>query len=303
MAGGLSGCGSGSLTGLTVVTRVITQGSPATSATVAQGTAAQIQVTVTNTGGGSLKGVTVRIDVPSDLTYTSTVSVVENGTAVRSADVAPTSRAAIVTWGAWTIGSGVPGQASQVVLTANLVATAGSGTVEVAPEVFASGYDTPLSGTPVKLTLAPAPSLSLSLRASPTAIAAGGEITYRAEITNTGSGSAPDTSLGITLPSDFDYEGTVSTSGNASTSGASYPIVGSVIPTWSGFDVPGQNSGGPGVLEISFQVQVLSDVGRGIYQATATVVASNGSSDENDIELNYDSLAPVEVTGPGTTAG
>ncbi len=295
-----SSCGSTTpLSSLAVTTRVIAQGNPAGSAPVAQGTSAQVQVTVTNIGTGALRGVTIRLNVPTGFIYTNTVSVVQNGDAVRAADVAPVSREATLTWGAWTIGPGAPSQPSQVIVTANLLATGGVGQARLAPEVFATGYSSFLTGAEATLDITPAPSLNLTLRVSPSAVAAGGLITYHAVITNTGSGAAPGVDLGITLPSNFDYVTTASTSGNTSTSGTTYPTPGSVMPIWSGFDIPGQSGGGPGILSLSFQVTVLPDVPRGIYQATATLVASNGSTTQDQIQLNYTALAPVEVTGPG----
>ncbi|MHB1526021.1 MAG: COG1361 family protein [Candidatus Dormibacteria bacterium] len=295
-----SSCGSSTpLSSLAVTTQVIAHGTPAKSAPVAQGTSAQVQVTVTNIGTGALRGVTIRLEVPTGFIYTNTVSVVQNGDAVRAADIAPVSREATLTWGAWTIGPGAPGQPSQVIVTANLLANGGVGQSRLAPEVFATGYSSFLTGAEATLEITAAPSLNLALRVSPAAVAAGSLITYHAVITNTGSGAAPGVNLGITLPANFDYRATLSTSGNTSTSGTTYPISGSVMPIWSGFEIPGQGSGGPGILSLTFQVMVLPDVPRGIYQATATLVASNGSTTQDQIQLNYAALAPVEVTGPG----
>lgn len=293
-------CGGSSIPNtLQVTSEVISPaGNSGPSEQIAQGTVGQVQVTVTNLGGSSFRGVTVRLQVPAGFVYTSTASVVENGDAVRSADIVPASRDATLTWGSWTIGPGVTGQASGVVITANLEATGGAGSVHLYPEVFASGYQNYLSGRLLTMEITPAPSLSLSLHVNPQAVAAGSTVTYEAVITNTGSGSASGTTLAITLPSDFDYVTTQSTSGNASTSGATYPVVGTVIPTWSGFDIPGQSGAGPGLLTLTFQVEVLPDVGRGVYSATAGLVASNGSASQNDLQLNYGPLAAVTVTGP-----
>jgi len=291
--------GASTLSSLTVATQVIDPGGTSSaSAPVAQGTAAQIQITVTNVGSSSIRGVTIRVAVPAGLVYSSTASLVENGDAVRSADVAPTSRAATLTWGSWTIGPGAPGQPSQVVILANLQVTGAAASVQVAPQVFASGYTTSLQGRAATVQITAAPSLSLVLRASPASVTAGSFVVYHAVITNTGSGPASAATLSITLPSDFDYELTQSTAGNASTAGAGYPVVGSVIPTWSGFDIPGQSSSGPGILTLTFEVKVLPDVPRGVYQATAGLVASNGSPTENELQLNYGALAPVTVLGP-----
>ncbi len=125
---GVAACGSSTpLNSLSVSTQVGSQGSSSSSAPVAQGTSIEVQVTVTNIGSGALRGVTIRLPVPSGFVYTNTVSVVQNGDSVRSADIAPVSREATLTWGAWTIGPGGAGQHSQVVVTANLLATGAAG--------------------------------------------------------------------------------------------------------------------------------------------------------------------------------
>lgn len=296
LAGGLmAACGTTSTLGnLKVTTSVGSKG----TLQVAQGTTAQATVTVTNGGSSAVEGVTVRMDVPSGFTYTNTVSVVENGDSVRTGDVAPKSRAAVLTWGSWTIGPGTSGFPSQVVIIAELRATGAAGVTTLAPQVFASGSAGTLTSSPVSLQVTAAPSLSFTMRVSPSSVKSGGTITYEATVTNTGGGSAAGTSVSITLPSDFDYQSTVSTSGDASTSGAVYPIKGSVVPTWAGFDIPGQGSGGPGILSLDFTVKVLADVGAGVYPATASVVAGDGSTTQNDIQVNVNSLAPVQVTGP-----
>jgi hypothetical protein len=297
-AGVTASCGSTNLTTAKAVTRIISQGGSVRSASVAQGTSAEIEVKVTNVGGGSLRGVTIRMNVPSGFSYANTVGTAQSGDASRSSDVVPAARDSILTWGSWTIGPGGAGQPSQVTVTVDLTATGPPGTVELSPQVFATGYNNAVDASPAKLVITAAPSLSFVLRVSPTSATSGADLTYHAMITNTGSGSAPGTDLGITLPSDFDYASTLSTSGNASTSGVTDPIAGSVIPTWSGYDIPGESSGGPGVLNIDFQVDVLPDVGPGTYESSASVVASYGSSDENQAQLNFGGLAAVVITGP-----
>jgi uncharacterized repeat protein (TIGR01451 family) len=300
LAGGaLGGCGSApAIAGLKVQTQVVALGGNAASNQVAQGSSTDAQITITNVGTSSLQGVTLRVAVPNGFTYTNTVSVTENGDSVRSADISPVSRQATLTWGSWTIGAGAPGLPSQVIVTAQFEATGGSGSTTLVPQVYATGYSGTLTAAPLALQVTPAPDLALSLRASPSTVTAGSTLTYVATLTNTGSGAAMGTTLSITLPSDFDYQSTVSTSGNASTGGATYPVVGSVIPNWIGFDIPGSSAGGPGVLTITFQVRVLPDVGAGVYQASATVVTGTGSSNENEIQTNYSALTPVAVTGP-----
>jgi hypothetical protein len=301
-AGVTASCGSTDSTSAKVVARIVSEGSTLSSASVAQGTSVEVEVKVTNAGGSSLRGVTVRVNVPSGFSYANTVSVAQSGDASRSAEVEPSPRESVLTWGDWTIGPGGPGQPSQVTVAAKLTATGSPGTVELAPQVFANGFSSSLNATPAKLVITPAPDLTFVLRASPTAAPSGSALTYRAMITNTGSGSAPGTNIGITLPSDFDYQSTLSTSGNASTSGVTYPIAGTVIPTWTGFDIPGESSGGPGILNLEFQVKVLADVGPGTYESSATLVASYGGSTQNDAQINDGGLAPVTISGPGTSS-
>lgn len=294
----VSGCGSNRLGGLEVTTSVVQSGASASTTSVPQGTEVQVLITVTNVSQKSVSGVTVRVAVPAGFTYLGTVSTAVNGNSERSADVSPTSRASTLTWGAWEMGPGATGAQSQVLITAGLEASGTPASAQFSPQIFASGFVNTLSGTPLALSITPAPSLSLQLRVSPSAVAAGGLVTYQFVLTNTGSGQAPDTSIGITLPDAFDYAALVTTSGNGGTGAAIDPTTGSEVPVWSGFDLPGAGSGGPGILSVTFSVQVLATVAQGIYTCSASLVASTGSQTQDYIQHNYTALAPVQVTGP-----
>ncbi|MGC2192258.1 MAG: hypothetical protein WA751_07975 [Candidatus Dormiibacterota bacterium] len=235
--------------------------------------------------------------VPTGFTYLNTVTTSTNGNSERSADIAPKSKESTLTWGAWAMGPRAASSKSQVVITAELEATGAPATVQFAPDVFATGFVNTLSGTPLGLTISPAPSLNLQLRASPTAVAPGERLTYEVVVTNTGSGQAPDTSIGVTLPDDFDYVGAAGSSGNSSLGNATYPNTGTEIPIWSGIDVPGAGSSGPGTLSISFTVEVLAIVPHGTYTSSASLVAGTGSQTQNYIQQNYTALASVQVNG------
>ncbi len=263
-----------------------------------QGTDVQVRITITNVGQNSVSGVTVRVGVPAGFVYLGTVGTSSNGNSERDADIAPKSREATLTWGSWTMGPGGSGTKSQVLITAQLEATGSPGTRPFAPQVFATGFDNSLSGTPLNLTVAPAPTLGLTLRASPAAAAAGQVVTYVLTVTNTGSGAAPSVNIGLTLPDDFDYQEPLTTSGNSGTSSSSYPTIGTEGPVWSGFDIPGASSSGPGVLALTFQVMVLEETPAGTYTCSASTVASTGSQTQNYIQQNYTALAPVQVTAP-----
>lgn len=299
-----AGCAPNELGGLEVSTQVVATSSTSATKSVAQGTAVQVQITITNVGQNSIGGVTARVAVPSGFSYLDTVSTAVNGNSERSADVVPDPKDSALTWGAWTMGPGALGNKSQVLITFDLEASGAPATSQLSPQVFATGYGNTLSGIPLSLTVAPAPALNLQLVVSPSAVAAGGLITYHLVLTNNGSGAAslpsspPSGGLGVTLPNGFDYAGAVATAGNAGTSGATYPTVGSEGPVWSGFDIPGKSSSGPGTLSLTFQVLVLAIVPGGIYTASASVVASTGSQTGNYLQQNYTALAPVQVTGP-----
>ncbi|MGH7640184.1 MAG: hypothetical protein ACREN7_03615 [Candidatus Dormibacteria bacterium] len=294
----LGGCGSTHLGGLRVSSRVIATSSSAGTPTVPQGTLVEVRITVANYSQNSVDGVTVRVSVPAGFSYLGTVSTATTGNSERSADIAPSTGDRVLTWGSWAMGPGGSGTRSQVLVTATLKATGSVSRVQFSPAVYATGYQNTLSGTPLALSISAAPSLSLELRVNPSQASAGSKITYQLTVTNTGSGEAPDTSIGINLPDDFDYDASAGSSGNASLSGATTPNQGTEVPDWSGIDLPGAGSGGPGVVSINFTVEVLPLVPRGTYTCTAVLVASTGSQTQNYIQNDYTSLAPVVVTGP-----
>ena len=278
-------------------TQVVSNGSTSSTPTVPQGTEVDVKITISNVSQNSVGGVTVRVTVPNGFTYLNTVTTSTNGNSERSADVAPKSKQATLTWGAWAMGPRASSSKSQVLITAQMKATGTPANVQFSPEVFATGFVNTLSGTPLALTISPAPALNVQLRASPTAVPAGDRLTYEVVVTNTGSGEAPDTSVGVTLPDDFDYVGAAGSSGNASLEYATFPNIGTELPIWSGVDVPGAGSSGPGILSLNFTVEVLPLVPVGTYTCSASLVASTGSQTQNYIQQNYTALAAVQVTG------
>jgi len=293
----VTACGSSRLGGLEVSTAVTSHGSSASTSSVPQGTEVDVQITVSNVSQNSVGGVTVRVPVPNGFTYLATLTTSTNGNSVRSADVAPKSKESTLIWGSWSMGPRSTNSKSQVLIIAELEATGTPATVQFSPTVFATGFTNTLSGTALALTISPAPSLSIQLRVSPSTIAPGQRVTYDVVVTNTGSGEAPDTSIGVTLPDDFDYVGGSGSSGNSSLGSATFPNVGTEIPIWSGIDIPGAGSSGPGTLSLTFTVQVLSIVPQGLYTCSATLVASTGSQTQNYLQSNYGALAPLQVTG------
>ena len=294
LAGLLAGCGGGGgVTGLKVSSVLLGPGGQVSTSAVPEGQSATLQVTVTNQTDRSVSGVAVRIALPNQFTYVDTTSAAENGDVVRTADVDPATRAAVPVWGAWELGPSVPGVPSQVVLTIVLRATGAPGHYSLAPRVFAAGTSSVLVGPTLAISVSPAAALQLSLRATPPTVPAGKTVLYQAVVTNTGAGPSGTTTLSVTLPENFIFLRTLSTGGNASSSGAVMPNQGTTVPNWSGFSIPGASGNRPGVLTVAFEARVMSFVPPGVYSSTAAVISGTGA---NPITItNSAALAPVTV--------
>ncbi|HUY61783.1 MAG TPA: hypothetical protein VMW49_07895 [Candidatus Dormibacteraeota bacterium] len=294
LAGLLAGCGGGGgVTGLKVSSTLLSPGGQPVTGAVPEGQSVTLQVTVTNQTARAVSGVAVRIALPSQLTYVATAGASENGDVVRTADVDPATSAAVPVWGAWELGPSVPGAPSQVVLTVTLKATGAPGHYSLIPRVFAAGTSSVLVGPVLAVSVSPAASLQLSLRATPPTVPAGKTVLYQAVVTNSGAGPAGTMALSITLPENFVFLRTLSTGGNASGVAVVMPNMGTTVPNWSGFSIPGASSSGPGVLTVAFEARVLAIVPPGVYSSTAGLISGTGS---NILTItNGAALAPVTV--------
>ncbi|HVA21159.1 MAG TPA: hypothetical protein VNN74_03585 [Candidatus Micrarchaeia archaeon] len=293
-AGGLAGCaGAGGAVLLQVTsTAVDSSGTPST-ASVPQGQTGSFQVTLTNQTQQAASGVALRVALPAGLRYLTTLSIAEIGGAVRTADVDPPTGGATPVWGAWTIPPSVPGNPASVSLTIEVQAQGAPGRYQLTPDVLTAATSSEQDGPTLTMTVAPAPSLDFALRVAPGLAAAGTTVTYRATVTNSGSGPAVGTNLSVALPEGFVYQGTQTVGGTASTAGATAPIPGSTVPVWAGYDVPGAGSNGPGLLILVFQVQLPATVTAGSYAAGASLISGSGTAGAT--VQNYAALAPVTV--------
>ncbi len=291
---GLAGCaGSGGAVPLRVTSSLVDSVGTPISADLPQGQLGTFQVTLTNDTQQAASGVALRLALPSGLSYVSTPSITQSLGSVRTADLDPPGGVAAPVWGAWTIPPSSPGAPSFVTVTIQLQAQGGPGRYRLTPVVLTAATSAEQSGPPVTLTVSPAPSLSLTLRVAPALAAAGTVVTYRAAITNSGSGAATGTTLSLTLPDGVTYAGTQSVSGTATTAGASAPILGSTLPVWSGYTVPGAGPSGPGLLILIFQAQILATVPSGTYAVSAALISGSGTAAAT--MQTYAALAPVTV--------
>ncbi|HUY96923.1 MAG TPA: hypothetical protein VMW47_04760 [Verrucomicrobiae bacterium] len=291
---GLAGCGGSGAVTLSVTSSLVDGGGNPTTAPIPQGQVGSLQVTLANDTQQAASGVALRIALPASLRYLSTLSIAEVGGSVRTADVDPPSGAPSPVWGAWTIPPSSPGAPAFVSVTIQVLAQGSPGRYQLTPVVLTAATSAEQDGRPVTVAVQPAPSLSLGLRATPALAAAGTVVTYQAIITNSGSGTAVNTVLSLTLPEGFTYLGTRTVGGTASTSGATAPIVGSTLPIWTGYDVPGAGRAGPGLLSLTFQVQVAAVDPSGSYACSASLISGSGTAVAT--LQNFAALAAVAVS-------
>ncbi len=134
--------------------------------------------------------------------------------------------------------------------------------------------------------------LTVSKTASVSRVEPGGVVDYTITITNSGTASAPLSSITDALPEGFTYVA-------GSTTGATTddPMISGQDLSWDGsFNVPAASGGAPGTVSLTFSTTA-SNV-PGVYTNSASAVASQGA-----IVIGADNVAPVEVTGeqPTTT--
>lgn len=293
---GLAGCGLGpQAVALRVSTVALTDSGYPSTAPIPQGQTGAIQVTLGNDSQQAASGVALRLAMPAGLRYVSTESIAENGGAVRTANVDPPGGSSNPVWGAWTIPPLVPGYPSSVQLTIAVAAQGSPGRYQLTPDVLTAASGTEQDGRPITLAVAPAPALALNLRVDPAIAAPGTVVTYHATVTNGGSGAASATTLSLTLPEGFVYQGTTTVGGTVASAGATMPIPNTTLPVWAGYEVPAAGPGGPGVLALTFQVQIPQRIAAGSYAATAALITAPGGT--AGTLQSFQGLAPVTVSG------
>ena len=147
-----------------------------------------------------------------------------------------------------------------------------------------------MASQPLQVEVNEAPRLGLSASVSPTSVHPGGQVTYRIDVTNLGSGISPDVDVLVTLPPALQFESTIMPfGGNSSVEQLILPVKGGVLVFYGGFEVPPQTSLGPGKLVIQFIATCITNPGKGVYPIQAQVTDTLNDS------VKISGVAPVNV--------
>jgi uncharacterized repeat protein (TIGR01451 family) len=247
------------------------------------GDTATFTVSVVNKGPGEASGVTIRIDLPPSLTYNVTTSALsdERTGSVRTQPQDPPAKSPNPSWGTWVIAAPVT-QADGTVkrghvdLTFSATVSGAPGDYQIIPHVFSDSTDAEVVGPATKVTLDAAPSLQFTVTAEQGKVKADQDLLYKLSMTNGGTGPAEDVSILVVLPQVLGFSHTETISGNSSRDGSAEPVRGSLEVLYSGFTVPAQGQGGPGVLTVVFRAHCYRGVAAGRYTVTAQVVDRHG---------------------------
>lgn len=256
------------------------------SSQLAPGETATFTITVTDTGPSGTAGVTVSAHLPAAFRYKDTQSLA-SGTGVRTDPVDAQVNSSQPQWGVWELGG--HGDTVEIVFTA--VAGGQPGSYSVTADASGSSTGTTTSEG-VNLTLLSAPELSAQVSVSPNTASPGEEVTYQLTVINSGTGVASGVEVLVTLPPVAVYAGGLQILGNASRSGGTDPAAGSIVPYFSGFNIPPHSGSSPGELELRFGARILTDAGAlGTYPIGVQVIA-----DSDRYQVQLPAAAPLQVT-------
>lgn len=306
----LVGCGSG--TGQLQVTLASTDISGPYSANDAStyaeykpGDTANFAVTVVNSGPGTVSGVTLHVALPAGFHYRGTTQISPTA-AARTQDLDAEVNSATPIFGLWTISP--PGAAGtnpsgvEVDFSASVDASPGTATLQA----YAVGDASSSQGTaaPYKVSVEAAPKLSAFVTVNPTTEARGGTVTYSVRVSNSGTGSAEDVGVLVTLPPVTAFASSITPfAGNGSRYNGTNPIKGSGIAYFDGFLLPANSSAGPGYVVIVFKASVLGgpgSAGQGSGQGSSVAPGTYGvdvqlTDTVGDIVAQH-AVAPLTVT-------
>jgi uncharacterized repeat protein (TIGR01451 family) len=233
------------------------------------------EVVVTNLGPGNASGVVVHALMPHSFEFDTTNSIETSG-AARTTPQDASSGGSNPDWGVWSLSAptkpnGVVTYASITIdFSANITATPSVYSLEA--QVVDDNLTSTVASQPLQVEVASAPRLGLTVAVSPTSVHPGGQVTYRVDVTNTGSGISPDVDVLVTLPPALQFQSTIMPfGGNSSIEQLILPVKGAVVAFYGGFELPPQTSLGPGKLVIQFIVQCIADPGKGVFPVQAQV--------------------------------
>jgi uncharacterized repeat protein (TIGR01451 family) len=255
-------------------------------------------VRVVNRGPASASGVTVRVNLPPSMNYNATTSLPGAASrSVRTRPEDPATKSSAPTWGTWVLpgpttladGKVVP---EELDIGFNVTVTGTPGDYDMVPEVLSDSSDGQVTGQSLKVSVIPAPSLTVTVAAEQPMVHAGQELDYRVIVANTGSGQVAGLNVLITLPSPMVFVKTDSVSGNSSRATVDDPVAGSLVVRYGGWIVPAGSDAGPGLLTIRFKVHCAQGATAGRYTVTGQL------TDQTGFVKFIDETAPVTVIAP-----
>jgi uncharacterized repeat protein (TIGR01451 family) len=251
------------------------------------------EIEVTNLGPGNASGVVVHAVMPKTFQFDTTNSIQTNG-AARTTPEDATAGGSNPEWGIWSLSAPTSpnGTISYSSITIDFAAniTAPPSTYSLQAQVVDDKLTSTVESQPLQVEVHQAPRLGLSASVSPTSVHPGGQVTYRIEVTNLGSGISPDVDVLVTLPPALQFVSTIMPfGGNSSVEQLILPVKGGVLVFYGGFEVPPQTSLGPGKLVIQFIAQCITDPGKGVYPIQAQVTDTLNDS------VTITGAAPVNV--------
>jgi uncharacterized repeat protein (TIGR01451 family) len=251
------------------------------------------ELVVTNLGPGNASGVVVHALMPHSFQFDTTNSISTNG-AARTTPEDATAGGSNPEWGVWSLSAPTSpnGTVDYASITIDFAAniTASPSTYSLEAQVVDDNLTSTVASQPLQVEVNQAPRLGLTASVSPTSVHPGGQVTYRIDVTNDGSGISPDVDVLVTLPPALQFQSTIMPfGGNSSIEQLILPVKGAVVAFYGGFELPPQTSLGPGKLVIQFIVQCISDPGKGVFPVQAQVTDT-----DNDTVL-ITNAAPVNI--------
>jgi uncharacterized repeat protein (TIGR01451 family) len=227
-----------------------------------------VRISITNAATGTVRGVTIRDNMPSGFTYVSTKAV--SGDAIRTQTNDPAVNSPSPVWSQWSLPGGTSDKPAKLQIDFVTAVSATPGKTPNFVQVTTSDTD-PLAAKPITLSSQPTAAVDLSVSArSP--VKPGESTHYTISLRNNGSATAKGTVVSAALPNGFIYAATTELGGNSFRVGSTDPLANSVLPSWGTWEIPAIQEGGvAGVLRIAFDVKVIASEAAGNYPVSVTV--------------------------------